>query len=246
MVVPCLLNKPAKSALDCPGSPVLAGHRVERVRDQRLLAHVPVIAIAQSTRGARACVRRCTEPQRRGHPRLSILCQFCLVHGRPQRASARSSRTSRRAFSQPAPPPQRTESSIVTLQTPCPGPGSSTEHFQTPVQELGGRSVLFNPFDSDIALNRSAFAARAVVSSGCAPRSGLFSADARHDSLVQVNSRPVPCLRREAHLSNPNAQTLHAPRPTRRQHFRGALRASVQASFQASVAAGPPLPVGPA
>ena len=35
-------------------------------------------------------------------------------------------------------------------------------------------------------------------------------ADNRHDSLAQVNSRPVRCLRREAYLSNPYAQTTKA------------------------------------
>ena len=45
----------------CP-PPVVAAKRVERVRRQRLLAHAPIIAFPQSTRAARACIRRCTEP----------------------------------------------------------------------------------------------------------------------------------------------------------------------------------------
>ena len=126
-----------------PGSPVLA---VKRVCDQRLLAHIVIITFAQSTRAARACVRRCAESQGRCHPKLRILCQFGrrFVHGRPlHRASwAVAPAACRRVASQLAPPPQRTESSTVTLQTPCPGPGSSVEHFQTRAQELGGRSLL--------------------------------------------------------------------------------------------------------
>ena len=59
MALQVRVAEPAQSALDCavrsgPGSPILAAKRVERVRDQRLLAHVPVIACAQNTRGARA------------------------------------------------------------------------------------------------------------------------------------------------------------------------------------------------
>ena len=42
--------------------------------------------------------------------------------------------------SQPAPPPQQTESSIVTLQSPCTEPGSSAGHCQPTAQEPGGRS----------------------------------------------------------------------------------------------------------
>ena len=58
-VAPCLLKEPAQGVLNrtvpsVPGSPALAAERVERVCRQRLLAHVPIIALPQSTRGARA------------------------------------------------------------------------------------------------------------------------------------------------------------------------------------------------
>ena len=79
---PSLFNEPAQGVLDCtvrsgPGSPALAEKRVEGVFSQRLLAHIPIIAFPQSTRGARACIWCGTESQRRGHPSLRILCQFC-------------------------------------------------------------------------------------------------------------------------------------------------------------------------
>ena len=45
---------------------------------------------------------------------------------------------------------------------------------------------------------------------GTLRRSAQRLADSRHDSLVQVDCRPVRCLLREAHLSNPDAQTAKA------------------------------------
>ena len=41
-------------------------------------------------------------------------------------------------------------------------------------------------------------------------RSPKRNADVRHDGLVQINTRPLPCLCRIAHLSNPNAQASEA------------------------------------
>ena len=63
-VAPCLLNEPAQGVLNrtVPGSPLLAAKRVERVRRQRVLAHVSIVALPQSARGARACIWRGTEP----------------------------------------------------------------------------------------------------------------------------------------------------------------------------------------
>ena len=68
-------------------------------------------------------------------------------------------------------------------------------------------------------------------------------ADARHDSLVQVNSRPVRCLCRITHLSNPDAQTSIArgelcPFPgrlrdsTSKEHRKRLPEPSFQASLQ--------------
>ena len=54
-------------------------------------------------------------------------------------------------------------------------------------------------------------------------------ADNRHDSLVQVNSRPVRCLRREACLSNPYAEATKA-----RGEFCPAPQANSETSFPRS------------
>ena len=66
LLAPCLFNKPAQSALDCAvrsvsGSSVLAAKSVERMRRQRLFAHVSIVALHQGTRGAWASIRRSTE-----------------------------------------------------------------------------------------------------------------------------------------------------------------------------------------
>ena len=142
---------------------------------------------------------------------IAHLCQFCrrFVHGRPTRASAWSACTKHdsllflgtchHVISKLAPPPQRTGSSIVALQTPCPEPDSSAGPSQPTAQDPVGRfqprlcppptglprapSWLRAPPQpwrnhqlQPPAVSRSAFAAKAVTSSGWAPWSGLPSA----------------------------------------------------------------------
>ena len=87
------------------------------------------------------------------------------------------------------------------------------------VQEPGGQSPQI-VFYHDLGVIINSNPRREQVSI-CSQGSHLFRtstlvrsvqrlADGRHDSLVQVDSLPGRCLRRETHLSNPYAQTSKA------------------------------------
>ena len=113
-------------------------------------------------------------------------------------------------------------SSIVTLQTPCPVPDSSAGHCQSPAQELGGQSpqplyplpwaclvhqagfMLYHNLGVIINCNprreqvRLCSQGRHLFQVGTLEEPAQRLADSRHESVVQVNCRPVRCLRREA------------------------------------------------
>ena len=202
------------------------------MRRQRLLAHVPITAFAQSTRGARACTERCIEPKRRSHPPLRILCQFCgrLVHDRPARASARSARTEHdgllfwKNFAQPVRPQLLPKSSIVALQRHVPSQAlrrdTVSRLHRSRANDLRSsfvrraRACLVHSagivlyHDPVVIINNTSHHEQVCL---CRHSSRLLRmhtlersvqrfADTRYDSLVQVNSRLVRCLRREAHL----------------------------------------------
>ena len=180
---------------------------------------------------------------------LCISVQYVPVPGPPALSMvAFVLEASRCVFSKLAPPPQQTGSSIVTLQTPCPMPGFSAGPSQPTAQEPVGRSqphvppclvhqvgfvlnrnlgviINSNPHREQVCLSEP------VTSSGWAPWSCLPSTSqiVVMTVLCKSTANQLRCLRRKAHLSNPDAQdhqstwgVLHVPRPIQRQHFRGA------------------------
>ena len=101
--------------------------------------------------------------------------------------------------------------------------------------------------------SRSTFAASAFSTSGCGSRIGLFNASQipRHNSTVQVHSRPVRRLCCETHLSNSKTQTSITdrefrtfPRSLRNFTTKEPLTSFASALPPVGFAAEPSLPVG--
>ena len=228
---PCLLKEPAQGVLDRtvrsgPGSPYLQETGWNGCR-QRLLAHVPVIAFVQSTRGARACValhRAVTpSPSSIAHsvPVLSVTCSWpsstCQCQVRPAAsmmaccsggispcsfATCTASAAAKILDCNFANAMSRARLFGGTLSADCTGAGRTISAARlSAAHGLASYNLL-----ASFSVNTLACSSTATLLLADLPlRPELLPPpDARHDSLVQVNSRPVRCLRREAHLSNPN------------------------------------------
>ena len=200
-----------------PGSQVLAATRVKWVLRQRLLAHVSIVTITQGTRGAWCSIRRGVASQRH--------CAFCSISVGDTCMTEHDGlllwEQLMMQFLQPAPLPQQTRSSIVTLRMSRATLLGGTQSVSFLVRGPRTCLVTFLPSPANSTLAWSSTATPAVGQVGLRSKSqsllrtpvqerSVQRADVRHDGFVQVDGRPVRGLRRKTQPGHPDTQTTRA------------------------------------